>query len=71
MGLDQAFIGMFTARAEAFGLNRPLSRPIWGVSGRKTPRRPGGAGRGVAQFGGVAAGRAAAVLAMRIGGGKA
>ena len=70
MGLDQAIIGMFTARAAAFGLNRPSSRPIWGILGRKTPRRPGGAGRGVMRVEGFPAGRAAALLSMRFGGGK-
>jgi hypothetical protein len=47
-----------------------FSRPIWGIRKTKASRRPGGARREAMRVGGFPAGRAAAVLAMRSGGGK-
>ena len=70
MGIDQAFVTIVTARAAALRLIPSLSRPIWGIRNRKATRRPGGARRGAMRVEGFPAGRAAAVLAMRFGGGK-
>ncbi len=70
MGIDRAMLNIVTARADALRLNTPFPRPIWRVAGRKAPRRPEGAGSGAMRLEGFPAGRAAAVLFLRFGGGK-
>ncbi len=70
MGIDQTFMSMVTARAAVLRLIPSSSRPIWDIRDTKAPWRPGGAGGGAMRVGGFPAGRAAAVLAMRWGGGK-
>ena len=70
MGIEDKFRGIVTARAAALRLMPSFSRPIWGISGRRVPHRPGGAGHPRASVEGFPAGRAAALLAMRSGGGK-
>ena len=70
MGIDQAFVSIVTARAAVLRLIPSFSRPIWGIRKTKASRRPGGARHEAMRVGGFPAGRAAAVLAMRSGGGK-
>ncbi len=68
---DQAIVIPIAAAVRAERLIWPFSRPISGVSGKTASRGPGGVHRRVASFGGIPAGRAAAGLANRFGGGTA
>ncbi len=71
MSLDQAIVSMVAARVNGLRLIWPFSRPISCVSGKTAPMGPGGIRRRFASIGGVPAGRAAVVLAIRFGGGTA
>ena len=68
---DQAIVIRTAAAVNAVRLIRPFSRPISGVSGTSAPTGPGGIRRRFASFGEIPAGRVAAGLAIRFGGGTA
>lgn len=70
MCFHDTVLGIVTARAAALRLMPSFWRPIWGIKGHRVSRRPGGAGHLGASVEGFPAGRAAAILAMRFGGGN-
>ena len=64
MTLDQAMVNVIMARVTGLRLIRPWSRPILELTGRTASETATRVARRVASVGRIAAGRAAAVLAV-------